>query len=123
MTTLNKKSGVITSPFHPRKYPNNQECRWQITASKGNYVVLIIEREIKQCGASCTCDYLEIRDGVSSDGASSRRRCGYKHVAYFSIFESLKVRFVSDDSSTKLYAGFNSIYTQVNYSGFPIGEQ
>ena len=82
MTTLNKTSGVLTSPYYPRRYPSNVNFSWKIIASKGESIVLSIEDiDIVDCGSSCTCDYLKIQNGSSSDGISSRRRCGnYKTV-------------------------------------------
>ena len=119
-------SEVITSPFYPRNYPNNQRCSWQITASKGNRVVLVIEdMYIHQCGASCTCDYLEIQNGLPSDGGSSARRCGYYnnslHLAYYSLHESLKMLFVSDGYSRR-YRGFKATYTLVNHTALIPGK-
>ena len=118
LTTLNDTSGVITSPFYPRSYPNNQRCSWQITASKGKGIVLVIEfMYIKGCGA-CSCDYLEIESGLSSDGVSTGRKCGYmsERLAYYSFRESLKVLFVSNGNN-RWYRGFRATYTQVNHSG------
>ena len=86
MKILNETSGVITSPFYPRNYPGDQRCSWQITASKGNHVVLIIEHmHVQQCGVSCTCDYLEIQNGSSFDSLSktSGRRCDYYDYNYY----------------------------------------
>ena len=111
-TTLNETSGVITSPFYPGNYPYYQKCRWKITASEGKRVVLVIEdMSIRECNASCTCDYLEIQNGLPSDAVSSRKRCGNRNVAFYSINESLTVLFVANDNAT-----FNAAYTQVNYT-------
>ena len=146
LAILNETSGIITSPFYPRNYPANQRCSWQITTSKGNHVVLIIEyMNIQQCGVSCTCDHLEIQNGSSFDGLYdiSGRRCGrhdykryycyrynrpYYHnycfywpLIFHSHRESLKVLFLSDGSSTKMYAGFNATYVQVNRSAMITG--
>ena len=118
LTTLNDTSGVITSPFYPRRYPNNQRCSWQITASKGKRIVLVIEfMYIEGCRA-CSCDYLEIESGLSSDGVSAGRKCGYmsERLAYYSFRESLKVLFVSN-GNTRWYRGFRATYTQVNHTG------
>ena len=116
LTTLSETSGVITSPFYPRYYQNNQRCSWQITASKGKRIVLDIEyMSIKYCGA-CSCHYLEIVSGLSSDGVTFGRKCGYmRSTSYFSFGESLKVLFVSDAESW--YGGFKATYTQVNNTG------
>lgn len=115
---LNETSGVITSPFYPRRYPNNQACSWQIVASKGNRIKLVIDyMNIDSCGKSCWCDYLEIQNGSIPDGAPSGRMCGYLMgtATFFSLKESLKLLFASNyyRSST----GFKSTYTQVNFSG------
>ena len=125
--TLNETSGVITSPFYPRNYPNNQRCSWQITASKGNRVVLVIEYlHIHQCGASCTCDYLEIQNGFSSDGDSTTRRCSYYSyghpLAYYSLHESLKVLFVSDGYYRRYLRGFKATYIHVNHTALIPGK-
>ena len=123
MTTLNETSGVITSPFYPRNYPDNQECRWQITASKGRHVVMIIDYlYTESCGQTCTCDYLEVQNGLSSDGYNEKRRCGYLRVRYYSIFDSLMVLFVSDGIESKLYGGFKATYIQVNHLASIPGE-
>ena len=118
LTTLNDTSGVITSPFYPRHYPKNQRCSWQITASKGKHIVLDIEYlDIEDCGA-CSCNYLEIEYGLSSDGVSAGRKCGHMshRLAYYSFRESLKVLFVSNGTN-RWYSGFRATYTQVNHTG------
>ena len=124
MTTLNETSGVITSPFYPRKYPANQECRWQITASKGNRVVMIIEdMYIQHCGQTCTCDYLEVQNTISSDDYNDGRRCGYRRsVRFHSISESLTVLFVSDGTPPKWFRGFKATYIQANHTSSIPGE-
>ena len=114
LTTLNETSGVITSPFYPRRYPNNQRCSWQITASKGKRVVLYIEyMDIQQC----SCDHLEIEGGLSWDGFSAGRKCGFMRcLAYYSFRESLKLLFVSNGDK-RWYRGFRETYTRVNHTG------
>ena len=124
MTTPNETSGVITSPFYPRYYPGNQECRWQITASKGKHVVMIIEyMSIESCGQTCTCDYLEVQNSLSSDGYNDRRRCSHSRVIYYSMSESLTVLFVSDGSYNKRYRGFKATYIQGNHTASIPGKQ
>ena len=110
LTTLNDTSGVITSPFYPRRYADNQRCSWHIAASKGKRVVLYIEyMDIERCGA-CLCEYLEIEGGLSWDGVSDGKRCGYmRRLAYFSFRETLKVLFVSDGKVR--YRGFRATFT------------
>ena len=117
LTILNDPSGVITSPLYPGHYPYNQSCSWQITASKGKRVKLVIEyMDIQQCGANCTCDYLEIQNGsLAGDGTPGGRTCGHRtYDLYYSDRESLKVLFVSDGNG-KWWNGFRAIYTHVNF--------
>ena len=116
LTTLNGSSGVITSPFYPRYYPVNQRCSWQITASKGKRIVLDIEgMDIEYC-RDCSCDYLEIEYGLSSDGVSDGRRCGFSRAVYYSFREVLKVLFVSNVFKN-WNRGFRATYTQANHTG------
>jgi len=117
LKTLSESSGVITSPFYPRHYPANQTCSWQIKASKGKRIKLVIEAmRIQSCGVSCTCDFLEIQNGSFADGTRSRRTCGFLlgSVTYYSYSDSLKVMFVSDGSVGG--PGFRATYTQFNYT-------
>ena len=120
LTILNETSGVISSPFYPRNYPDNQACSWQITASKAKRIQLVIEYTyIQSCGSSCTCDYLVIQNGaISGDNVEGGRICGsYSGKRkYYSFSESLTVLFVSDRSSSKSYRGFRATYSQVNYT-------
>ncbi|KAL9973059.1 hypothetical protein ACROYT_G019468 [Oculina patagonica] len=120
--TLTKASGVITSPYYPRLYPDNQNCSWQITAPQGNRVKLeiAITLNIQQCGLQpdCTCDYLQVQNGFSADHNGDDRICGApgETKTYYSTHESLKVLFVSDVTGSKQYDGFEATYTQLTYS-------
>ena len=125
MVTLNETSGV-TSPYYPRSYPSNEKCSWKITASEGERIVLVIEDlHIRGCGSSCTCDYLEIQNGSSSDGISGRRRCRYykdRGIVYHSATDVLRLTFVSDSRVTYwFYRGFRAIYMKVKYNATKTG--
>ena len=123
---LTDMSGVITSPFYPRKYPVNQSCFWEISASKGHFVKLnITDMEIHRCGAEgvCSCDYLEILDGFLGSsltpGAASGKLCvddGLTPKYYFSTNERLRVRFFADTLLSKRQRGFTATYTMLNYT-------
>ena len=119
MATLNETSGVLTSPYYPRRYPSNEKCSWKITASEGERIVLVIEHlYIRDCSSSsCTCDYLEIQNGSSSDGISGRRRCRYvdRGIVYHSAKDVLRVTFVSDSGTSRWYRGFKATYIKVKY--------
>ena len=116
---LTETSGAIQSPYNPRKYPVNQTCIWQITAPKGNHVKLEIHSiNTQECDrTTCPCDYLQIYDGFSGDPNDNKRLCG-PHVSkiFYSIHESLRVKFVSDDTKSKKFEGFKATYTLLRYT-------
>ena len=126
MTTLNETSGVLTSPYYPRTYPSSKNCSWKITASKGERIVLVIEDiSIWGCDSSCTCDYLQIQNGLSSDGISGRRRCRYyndRGIVYYSTKDFLRVTFVSGSGTSSRYVGFKASYIKVKYDAVTAGK-
>ena len=126
MATLNETSGILTSPYYPRRYPSNVKCSWKIIASKGERILLFIEDiHIEGCGLSCTCGYLEIQNGSSSDGISSRRRCKYykdRGIVYHSVKDVLTVTFVSDSGTYRRYRGFKATYIKVKYNATNTGK-
>ena len=126
MATLNETSGVLTSPYYPRSYPSRKNCSWKITASKGERIVFVIKDiYIRNCGSSCTCDYLQIQNGLSSDGLSGRRRCRYykdRGIVYYSTKDVLRVTFVSDSRISSGYRGFKATYIKVKYDAVTAGK-
>ena len=85
--------------------------------------MMIIEyMYIKSYCQACSCDYLQVQNGYSSDGYTDERRCGRYHVIYYSMFESLSVLFVSDGSPSKQYRGFKATYIQANHTTLIPGE-
>lgn len=122
-SNLTDQSGDITSPYFPRKYPSNQDCNWEIIASKGNQVKLEIKNmQIENCGQEglCTCDYLQILDGFNGgDRAASGKLCvdeRFTPMTYYSVNERLIVRFFSNLPVAKQYQGFKATYTLLNYT-------
>ena len=126
MATLNETSGVLTSPYYPRTYPSSKNCSWKITASKGERIVLVIKDiSIWNCDLSCTCDYLQIQNGSSSDGISGRRRCRYREdrgIVYYSTKDVLRVTFVSGGGTYWGYRGFKATYVKVKYDAVSAGK-
>ena len=85
-------------------------------------MLFIEDIHIGGCDLSCTCDYLEIQNGSSSDGISSRRRCRYykdRGIVYHSVKDVLRVTFVSDSST---YRGFKATYIKVKYNATNTGK-
>ena len=73
---------------------------------------------MQQCGGSaCTCDYLQIQ-GHSENPNENERICSLPQgrKIFYSIHESLKVQFVSDDRMSKLFEGFKATYTLLRYT-------
>ena len=126
MANLNETSGVLTSPYYPRSYPFSKSCSWKITASKGERIVFVIEEiDIWECGSSCTCDYLLIENGLSSDGISGRRRCRYykdRGIVYHSTKDVLRVTFVSDSRTSSGYRGLKATYIKVEHDAVTAGK-
>ncbi|KAI9577187.1 hypothetical protein GQX74_015641 [Glossina fuscipes] len=97
---LKAKTGVITSPFYPKSYPNEADCEWRIHVPAGSVIEFTIEDFALESSSSCHYDVLELYDGSSMshnllvslcDDASSR--------VYVTTRNEALVRFVSDDSN------------------------
>ena len=95
-------------------------------ASKGERIVLVIKDiNIVDCGSSCTCDYLEIQNGSSSDGISGRRRCRYykdRGIVYHSAKDVLRLTFVSASGTYRGYRRFKATYIKVKYNATTTGK-
>ena len=123
MTTLNETSGIITSPFYPRHYVDNQSCSWEIRARKGKRILFTIDDIYISwlCGGgwSCLCNYLEVQGGsISGYDGPKWRLCYFLlagNAAYDWFKERIKVLFVSD-SSIGYGRSFKISYTQVNFN-------
>ena len=126
MATPNETLGVLTSAYYPRRYRSKEKCSWKIIASKGERIVFVIkDMDIRTRGSSCTCDYLEIQNGSSSDGISGRRRCRYyndRGTVYYSAKEFLRVTFVSDSGTYAGYRGFKATFIKVKYNATTTGK-
>ncbi|CAG2164721.1 unnamed protein product [Oppiella nova] len=83
-------SEEITSPLYPSKYPPNVDCRWNISAQKGQTIKIEIFRlNIETNDANCKFDYLDIK-GV-------RRLCGKVTESVIPVnTSSVELRFRSD---------------------------
>ena len=79
--------------------------------------------DVFECGSKrCVCDYLEIQNGYSKDGAASGKKCGKpgKVLTYYSTLDTLKLQFSSDGNNEMQSVGFKATYTQLNF--MPPGE-
>ena len=86
---------------------------------------VIKDIDIRNCGSSCTCDYLEIQNGLSSDGISGRRRCRSDKdsgIVYHSAKDVLRLTFVSYSYTYWDYSGFKATYIKVKYNATTTGK-
>lgn len=103
-TRLVTPVGSITSPEFPsRDYPTNVDCVWQITTPYNTRIRLKVQAmKIQSCGEAgtpdfCACDYLEIRDGISSSDRLLATFCGTELPnELYSSGRHLWARFKSD---------------------------
>ena len=71
---LHAQEGIIESPNHPQRYPNNTECVWQINVNNGYHVDLNFvppfELEIQE---PCSGDFVEVNDFILDFRAKSSK--------------------------------------------------
>uniref|UniRef100_A0A672JTB7 Suppressor of tumorigenicity 14 protein homolog n=1 Tax=Sinocyclocheilus grahami TaxID=75366 RepID=A0A672JTB7_SINGR len=102
-------SKEFTSPEHPRRYPANSRCQWQIRAPKG-YAISVKFRTF-HIEDDCANDYVAIYDSLSPDSTYAiTKYCGERHrLVVSSATNTLEVKFHSDESYTD--KGFRITYT------------
>ena len=114
-TILNASNSVqyFGSMYYPAKYPNNQDCEWEIHASIGYYVVVTFDDFQLEMARSCSenrhsSDYVELSENrryiatlCSTDGLNK---------TYRSFASSMLIKFHSDSSAT--FKGFKASYKQ-----------
>uniref|UniRef100_A0A672JXE4 Suppressor of tumorigenicity 14 protein homolog n=1 Tax=Sinocyclocheilus grahami TaxID=75366 RepID=A0A672JXE4_SINGR len=70
-------SKEFTSPEHPRRYPANSRCQWQIRAPKG-YAISVKFRTF-HIEDDCANDYVAIYDSLSPDSTYAiTKQCGLR---------------------------------------------
>lgn len=70
--------GRLESPNYPLDYLPNKECIWKITVPKDYQVALKFQSFEVENHDNCVYDYVEVRDGDSSDSRLIGVFCGYK---------------------------------------------
>ncbi|XP_067326675.1 cubilin [Anolis sagrei] len=98
-------SGVLTSPNYPDHYPNKMTCIYRIRVENNKQIALHFTNFSLEAGATCSNDYVELRDG------------GYETSPLIGKFCGLSLPPVTISHSNKLWIKFVSdVY--VSYSGF-----
>ena len=119
---LGGMSGSLKSPNFPNNYEFEHECSWIISVPQGYHVLLSFNRKdfhIHSCNETCDCDFLEVREGLTSKGKLLGEYCG--NTAPSSIYANgrhLWLRFVSDKISNN--KGFRATYEAIkDLAGLP----
>uniref|UniRef100_A0A3Q3W0B5 Cubilin n=1 Tax=Mola mola TaxID=94237 RepID=A0A3Q3W0B5_MOLML len=103
------QGGVLHSPGFPgSNYPDSSNCEWYLEGPTGHYLTLSYDNFNLQSSASCSADYVEIRE-YNASGRLLGRHCGSTLPASMDTSDSFAyVRFVSDSSGNA--AGFSLSY-------------
>ncbi|XP_064190205.1 cubilin [Anguilla rostrata] len=112
----------IMSPNYPNNYPQNIDCVWVLTVPNGEAVQLDFEDEFYiEPSNSCPYDYLELRNGASSDGNVIGRFCGTQRPStQRSAGSVMMVRFRTDHSVT--HRGFKAKFSIATCGGTYTGQ-
>lgn len=105
--TYTAQSGALASPGYPTSYPQDAECVWVIRASAGNSVQLSFSMFTLESSASCSQDYVELRE-TDENGGLIGRYCGNTIPSNISSVGTLWMKFRSDSQSTAM--GFLANY-------------
>ncbi|CAM9531973.1 unnamed protein product [Lampetra fluviatilis] len=98
--TVVGQNGHVTSPnYSVGEYPNNLNCEWHVEALTGHYLILTFTHMALQSSASCSQDYVEIRE-YNSTGLLLGRFCGQDlpTVVMETSDSFAHVRFVTDSA-------------------------
>ncbi|XP_017555843.2 cubilin [Pygocentrus nattereri] len=113
--------GYITSPNYPSHYPQNIDCVWIIMVPNGESVQLDFEDFYIEPNTQCYYDYLEIRDGVSSNAELLAKLCGSTQPStQHSTGSAMYLRFRTDHIIT--HKGFKAKYSIATCGGTYIGQ-
>ncbi|XP_077347020.1 cubilin isoform X1 [Lithobates pipiens] len=106
-------AGVIHTPNYPNPYHQERTCEWIITQPDGEVVLFSFDSFGLHPGTQCSSNYVEVRDGPSSNAPLIGKYCGPEvpPLAY-STQRSLYIKFVTDASTTN--HGFLASYSSLN---------
>ncbi|OQV20099.1 Cubilin [Hypsibius exemplaris] len=107
------RTGIFTTPNFPENYPTNIECEWIIVAPGGDRIRLdFIEKfEMERPNNNaCPWDYVEVRDGATTDAALIGHYCGTNRPGTLrSRSNVMYVKFRSDRGL--VHSGFKANYS------------
>ncbi|XP_075068011.1 cubilin [Mixophyes fleayi] len=101
--------GVIRTPHYPNAYYRERTCEWTITQPEGEVVQFNFDSFYLLTGTACSSNYVELRDGPSSESPLIGKYCGPEvPPPAYSTQRRLYVKFVTDASATN--RGFTATY-------------
>ncbi|XP_048837007.1 membrane frizzled-related protein [Brienomyrus brachyistius] len=111
-------AGSLSSPSHPKPYPHQQLCRWQITVAEGHVISLKFHNFSLESQDTCQFDYVEVHDsGDTGDGKVLGRFCGTSRPPELtSSGPVMTVLFVADEgvADSGFLASFQAIALSEN---------
>uniref|UniRef100_A0A3B3R4C5 Membrane frizzled-related protein n=1 Tax=Paramormyrops kingsleyae TaxID=1676925 RepID=A0A3B3R4C5_9TELE len=109
-------AGSLSSPNHPKPYPHQQLCRWQITVAEGHVISLKFHNFSLESQETCQFDYVEVHDsGRTGDGRVLGRFCGTSRPPELTSSGPLMtVLFVADEGVAD--SGFLASYQAIALS-------
>ncbi|XP_069787318.1 cubilin [Narcine bancroftii] len=114
--------GYIASKNYPNNYPENIDCIWTITVPSGEAVQLDFDNSFfVEPHFECDFDYLELRDGGTSDAPLIGRFCGStKPSCQRSTGTIMYVRFQTNAAVNHM--GFKAKYSIADCGGMVSGQ-
>ncbi|XP_065114614.1 cubilin [Paramisgurnus dabryanus] len=114
--------GYITSPNYPSNYPQNIDCVWIVHVPNGEAVQLDFEDDFYiEPHTGCLYDYIEIRNGPTSDADLIGRLCGNTRPStQHSTGTTMYIRFRTDTSIAHI--GFKAKASIATCGGTYIGQ-
>uniref|UniRef100_A0A1B0D3H0 Uncharacterized protein n=1 Tax=Phlebotomus papatasi TaxID=29031 RepID=A0A1B0D3H0_PHLPP len=91
--------GYIRSPAWPDNYLNDKNCEWIISVETGSQIELRVKQFDLEEHHECEFDYLEVRNGGTSDSPLLGKYCGTKIPEVIRSYSNhIYVKFASDSS-------------------------
>ena len=103
--------GTIYSPMYPNLYPNNTACAYNITGEKGSMIFLSIRVPYLYNG-----DTLQVYEREPQSGRITRRKNFDRNDAYYSMSNSLLIKFNSNGVETNSGFKIDFFVTKGTYS-------
>nr|XP_026695897.1 cubilin-like [Ciona intestinalis] len=108
-------NGQLQSPYYPLTYPANKDCFYEIRQEPGNFIMLMFDDVEIEEEADCNYDYIEVRDGSTTDAPLLSKICGTTIPApIMSSHNYMWIHFASDAHTGG--GGFHATYT-TEYTG------